>query len=90
MCRTFYEGIVPFKPTAYGLHNILKRNDLLIARAKVRPPPPCPPSLPSLPSLPVPPPSLPHRPLLAMNHWAECQCLIWFSAVSPYLQQMLC
>lgn len=35
MCRTFYEGIVPFKPTAYGLHNILKRNDLLIARAKV-------------------------------------------------------
>lgn len=35
LCRTFYEGIVPFKPTAYGLHNILKRNDLLIARAKV-------------------------------------------------------
>lgn len=32
--RTFYEGVVPFKPTAYGLHNILKRNDLLIARAK--------------------------------------------------------
>lgn len=35
LCRTFYEGIVPFKPTAYGLHNILKRNDLLVARAKV-------------------------------------------------------
>ena len=69
MCRTFYEGIVPFKPTAYGLHNILKRNDLLIARAKVSscplslppppPPPPTPSLFPSLPSLPVIPPCPP-------------------------------
>ena len=34
-CRTFKEGIVPFKPTAYGLHNLLRRNDLLVSRAKV-------------------------------------------------------
>lgn len=32
--RTFMEGIVPFKPTAYGMHNLLRRNDLLISRAK--------------------------------------------------------
>ncbi|DBA86511.1 hypothetical protein WJX79_003350 [Trebouxia sp. C0005] len=32
--RTFKEGIVPFKPTAYGLHNLLRRNDLLVSRAK--------------------------------------------------------
>ncbi len=35
ICRTFKEGIVPFKPTAYGLHNLLRRNDLLVSRAKV-------------------------------------------------------
>lgn len=32
--RTFREGIVPFKPTAYGLHNVLRRNALLVSRAK--------------------------------------------------------
>lgn len=35
VCRTFTEGVVPFKPTAYGLHNLLRRNDLLVSRAKV-------------------------------------------------------
>ena len=34
-CRVFYEGILPFKPTAYGMHNVMKRNSLLVARAKV-------------------------------------------------------
>lgn len=35
-CRVMMEGIVPFGPTGYGVHQIVRRNKVLIARARVR------------------------------------------------------
>ena len=32
-CRLAAEGLLPFMPAAYGVHNILRRKKLLLARA---------------------------------------------------------
>ena len=36
-CRVVKEGLVPFRATSYGLHQIMRRNKLLIDRARRMP-----------------------------------------------------
>jgi hypothetical protein len=33
VCRVAVEGLLPLQPAAYGLHNLMRRKQLLLARA---------------------------------------------------------